>query len=69
MTGVVEIACCPEHGLHGCRSACFECGGPVDQMPMITVAEADERRRRRIPVGLRPKLGDGLPGNTTAPAG
>lgn len=29
------IARCPQHGLHGEREVCFECGGPVEQVPMI----------------------------------
>lgn len=37
---VVYIARCPNHGpwpagLHGARSRCFDCGGPVEQIPMI----------------------------------
>lgn len=32
---VVNIARCPEHGLHGERAECFVCGGPVDQVPMV----------------------------------
>lgn len=31
----VEVARCPEHGLHGRRDTCFECGGPVEQVPML----------------------------------
>lgn len=30
----VNIARCPEHGLHGERTECFVCGGPVEQVPM-----------------------------------
>jgi len=30
---VVHVAWCPEHGLHGQRDRCFECGGPVRQVP------------------------------------
>lgn len=33
--GVVHIARCPEHGLHGQRTECFVCGGPVEQVPMV----------------------------------
>ncbi|CAB4906327.1 unannotated protein [freshwater metagenome] len=32
--GVVFIAECPEHGLHGERRTCFTCGGPVRQVAM-----------------------------------
>jgi len=31
------IARCPVHGLHGERTECFECGGPVEQVPMREV--------------------------------
>lgn len=34
---VVHIASCPIHGLHGERTSCFECGGPVQQVPMVPV--------------------------------
>lgn len=34
---IATIARCPEHGLHGDRSDCFVCGGPVDRVPMISV--------------------------------
>jgi hypothetical protein len=33
------IACCPEHGFHGARDDCFECGSPVEQVPVRVVAE------------------------------
>lgn len=35
--GVANIAWCPEHGLHGARDTCFECGKPVEQIPMVPV--------------------------------
>lgn len=38
----VLIARCPEHGLHGQREACFECGGPVEQVPMVLRASPEE---------------------------
>lgn len=31
------ITYCPEHGLHGERSTCFVCDGPVEQIPMAEV--------------------------------
>lgn len=31
----VNIARCPVHGLHGARATCFECAGPVEQVPMV----------------------------------
>lgn len=31
----VQIARCPEHGLHGERDECFVCGGPVEQVKMV----------------------------------
>jgi hypothetical protein len=37
-TEVVNIARCPEHGLHGERQECFVCGGEVEQVPMIHAA-------------------------------
>lgn len=41
----VNIAYCPEHGLHGARDTCFECGKPVEQIPMRVVpAEAEPTR-------------------------
>lgn len=40
-TGPADIAWCPEHGLHGARSTCFECGKPVKQIRMIPVAEVE----------------------------
>lgn len=36
---VIEIARCPTHGLHGERSECFVCAGPVEQVPMVLVEE------------------------------
>lgn len=33
------IASCPIHGLHGCRDKCHTCGGPVDQIPMVELAD------------------------------
>jgi hypothetical protein len=33
---IVNIARCAEHGLHGERSECFICGGPVEQVSMMT---------------------------------
>jgi hypothetical protein len=34
----VFIARCPEHGLHGDRQDCFECGGSVEQVEMVEAA-------------------------------
>jgi hypothetical protein len=34
---IVHVARCPEHGLHGCRTECHCCGGPVEQVPMVEV--------------------------------
>lgn len=34
------IARCPEHGLHGERTECFECGGPVEQVAMVPLTDA-----------------------------
>lgn len=32
---MVNIACCPDHGLHGARKTCFICEGEVEQVPMV----------------------------------
>ncbi len=32
---VASIACCPKHGLHGERTECFVCHGPVEQVSMV----------------------------------
>lgn len=39
---VHRIARCPEHGLHGQRQECHECGGDVDQVPMVEVRGMDD---------------------------
>jgi hypothetical protein len=46
-TGVADIAWCPEHGLHGARDTCFECGKPVRQIPMVPIA-GEERLNRLV---------------------
>jgi hypothetical protein len=38
----VQIAHCPEHGLHGARDTCFECGGPVEQITMLPVSDVEK---------------------------
>lgn len=38
MTNPFNIAKCPTHGLHGQRTECFVCDGPIEQVPMIPVA-------------------------------
>ena len=61
MAEIVYFARCPEHGLHGCRTRCFECGEEVEQVPMVaaeTVARVsgvldefdalDYRRKRAV---------------------
>lgn len=40
------IARCPEHGLHGQRETCFECGAPVEQVAMVAAAITDEMVER-----------------------
>lgn len=32
---IVEIAKCPEHGLHGRRRECYVCQGPVEQVRAV----------------------------------
>lgn len=36
------VARCPQHGLHGQRSACHTCGGPVEQVEMVRLADVLE---------------------------
>jgi hypothetical protein len=36
---VVYIARCPVHGLHGDRRECFVCGGPVERVAHVEVAQ------------------------------
>lgn len=36
---VVNIARCPEHGLHGERTECFICGADVEQVEMAPAAD------------------------------
>lgn len=31
----IYVAHCPEHGLHGQRTSCFECSGRVDRVPLV----------------------------------
>lgn len=38
---VIQVARCPEHGLHGLRSECHECGGPVDQVELALAGDFD----------------------------
>lgn len=38
-----DVACCPVHGLHGCRDTCFECGVPVRQVRVRVVPVSSER--------------------------
>ncbi len=58
-SAVVYIARCPEHGLHGCRTHCFECGVEVEQVPMVEARVSDEmvERAARTMFGL-PLVGD-----------
>jgi hypothetical protein len=44
MAETVNIARCPEHGLHGERPACFVCGGEVEQVPMVPASEVARYR-------------------------
>lgn len=41
---VVNIAHCPEHGLHGSRERCFVCDQPVEQVPMVPASRLDAVR-------------------------
>lgn len=40
----VNIARCPEHGLHGERPECFACGGPVERVAMVPCDDAAVQR-------------------------
>jgi len=47
--GVFNVARCPNHGpfpagLHGERDTCFDCGAPVEQVPMVPVAGIEKAR-------------------------
>jgi hypothetical protein len=44
---VVTIARCPEHGLHGSRARCFECGEEVEQVYMAPVGDGPPAGRPR----------------------
>lgn len=50
---VVNIARCPEHGLHGCRETCFVCGVSVEQVPMVPDTLAMEALNRVDKVRIR----------------
>lgn len=43
---VFNIAKCPDHGLHGERSDCFECGKFVEQVQMVELAAFEEMHKR-----------------------
>lgn len=47
-SGRVEIARCPIHGLHGERTECFVCGGPVEQVPMVPAERYREALRETV---------------------
>lgn len=47
---VVYIARCPTHGLHGERTECFVCGGPVERVAMVPVSRQPEREPMAIPL-------------------
>lgn len=47
---VVHIARCEEHGIHGQRATCFACGGHVQQLPMVHVADLIESAQRNAEV-------------------
>lgn len=42
-----NVALCPIHGLHGRRTECFVCGGPVEQVP---VRATGKYRGRKWPI-------------------
>lgn len=59
MAEIVYFARCPEHGLHGCRTRCFECGEEAEQVPMVALVfyeqlrDALQRIIHHVPVGER----------------
>jgi hypothetical protein len=42
---MTKIARCPEHGLHGERTECYVCGGPVEQVEMVPAYEYEHLRQ------------------------
>ena len=55
--GSVKIAYCINHGLHGQRQSCFECNGPVKQVPMVSVSRAkqalEDKEKERVRSSLK----------------
>ena len=51
----IEIARCPQHGLHGARETCFECGGPVEQIRVVPVSS---EATFELPADLKAVLSD-----------
>jgi hypothetical protein len=51
LPAAIAVARCPQHGLHGLRSECFECNGEVEQVVYIEEGRVrvicDERDRLR----------------------
>jgi hypothetical protein len=50
----VDIARCPEHGLHGSRKHCFVCEKPVEQVPMVALAEYERLKEALTQIGCTP---------------
>lgn len=59
---IVNIARCPEHGLHGERTECFVCGGPVEQEAMVPAVAVEPLRAALA------KIADRRPGHAEADA-
>jgi hypothetical protein len=57
---IFNIARCAEHGLHGCRTRCFECGEEAEQVPMVDVREvrAELARLRAVEAAARDLVDD-----------
>lgn len=42
MIGLVDVARCPDHGLHDLRrTSCFTCGRPAEAIAMVPASEYD----------------------------
>jgi hypothetical protein len=51
-SGAAEVAWCPEHGLHGQRTTCHVCDGPVEQVTMMPAREVVAAMASCLVVGV-----------------
>lgn len=63
--GSVDIAECPEHGLHGARDTCFVCGKPVRQRRMVALDELCDAIQEQLSADEHDRL-DGSLGEAIA---